>query len=103
VPVIIELCGGPAEGQIIELYERPMQYRVPVLRSYPSYWKPDAGPFIPRDPYDVVLYLDTNIYTREGYILYATPGLFEQLRMVGGRQAACDNSAGHPNEQVPGN
>jgi hypothetical protein len=39
------------------------------------------------EPLDQVLYLDTNIRTQEGHILYATAGLFEQLRMAVRHQA----------------
>jgi hypothetical protein len=98
--VIIELCGGPAEGQIVELLERPIEYRVSVLRSYPRYWELDTLPFGLQEPYDVVLYWDTNICTREGHILYATMELFEQLRMAVRRRMVAQ---ANPVEQVSGN
>jgi hypothetical protein len=85
--VIIQLCGGPAEGQTVELRERPIQWRVPVPRPYPRFWELDNDPSRMLEPFDQVLYLDTNIRTQEGHILYATAGLFEQLRMAVRHQA----------------
>jgi hypothetical protein len=86
--VTIQLCGGLAEGQTIELRERPIQWRVPVPRPYSRFWELDNDPSrIPEPSFDVVLYLDTNIRTQEGHILYATAGLFEQLRMAVRHQA----------------
>jgi hypothetical protein len=85
--VTIQLCGGPAEGFTVELRERPIQWRVPVARPYPRFWELDNDPSRLLEPFDVVLYLDTNIRTQEGYILYATAGLFEQLRMAVRHQA----------------
>lgn len=86
--VTIQLCGGPAEGLTVELRERPMQWRVPVARPYPRFWELDNDPSrMPEPSFDVVLYLDTNIHTEEGHILYATAGLFEQLRAAVRHQA----------------
>lgn len=85
--VTIQLCGGPAEGLTVELRERPIQWRVAVPRPYPRFWELDNDPSRMLEPLDQVLYLDTNIRTQEGHILYATAGLFEQLRMAVRHQA----------------
>jgi hypothetical protein len=72
VAYTIRLCGGPAEGQIIEVTRLPPMWRVPVARTI-------SLSRISESIDDQVSYHITGIRTAEGVHLYVTSEILEQF------------------------
>jgi hypothetical protein len=92
------LCGGPLDGHKFTVRTFPPDWRVPVPDDMDTMVNLDE-PIRPIVPVEMVIYHLSGLITSDGYMLYMTDEVREQVRTAAARQA--DHALVHVQEENP--